>query len=169
LTDKFIVALVGPPFGLDGFVKVRPLSGEVEHLLKLKSITVRRGESEQRLEIEECKASGTHVLVRFTGITTPEKAKTMTGAQLLAGRDEAAPLQSGEFYIEDLKGLPVLAEAEKEAIGSIKDIVEGGGGDLVEVRLHSGEIKLIPFRKEFFPEINPKEGSVTLKNLWILE
>ncbi|WP_461247365.1 ribosome maturation factor RimM [Treponema sp. R6D11] len=168
MTEKFIIGLVGTPFGVKGFVKVKPCSGETDHLLNLKSILVSKDGREQTLQIEEITPASPHVLIRFAGIDTPEKAKTLTGSQLIAGRDQAAPLSDGEFYIEDLKGLSITAE-NGEAIGSITDIIEGGGGELAEVKLSNGEKRLVPFRKEFFSYICPQEGRVVLKNLWVLE
>jgi 16S rRNA processing protein RimM len=106
--------------------------------------------------------------MRFAGINSPEAAKALNGAQLLACREQAAPLDDGEFYIEDLKGLQVITEAG-ETIGCITDIIDGGGGELAEIKLTDGEKRLIPFRKEFFKEICPKKGKVVLQNLWILE
>jgi 16S rRNA processing protein RimM len=168
LTEKFIIGLVGSPFGIKGFLKVHPCSGEIDHLLKLQSVIVGKDGKERLLKIEETAAATPSALIRFEGIDSPEKAKIFTGAQLLAGREQAAPLGKGEFYIEDLKGLPVFVETG-ETIGSITDIIEGGGGELAEIKLSSGELKLVPFRKEFFSEISPKKGRVVLQNLWILE
>jgi 16S rRNA processing protein RimM len=56
-----------------------------------------------------------------------------------------------------------------ETLAVITAIVEGGGGDLAELRLADGRVRLVPFRKEFFVDINPEKGRVTLKNLWVLE
>ena len=42
MTEQFVAGIVGTPFGLKGFVKVKPLSGEIEHLLKLTAATLRR-------------------------------------------------------------------------------------------------------------------------------
>ena len=168
MTEKFIIGQVGAPFGIKGFVKVRSLSGEIDHLLKLKSVIISIDGKERLMEIEESSSASPAVLIRFKGIDSPEKAKTLNGAKLLAGREQAAPLEDGEFYIEDLKGLPVMTE-NGETIGHITDIIEGGGGDLVEIKLVSGELKLVPFRKEFFSTIEPKESRVVLQNLWILE
>jgi len=168
MTEKFIIGLIGAPFGVKGFVKVRPLSGETGHLLKLKSALVSRDGEERVLQIEETAPAAPAVLMRFAGIDSPEKAKAFTGAQLLAGREQAAPLNEGEFYIEDLKGLTVIAESG-ETIGHITDIIEGGGGELAEIELTNGEKKLVPFRREFFSGISPEKGRVVLQNLWILE
>jgi 16S rRNA processing protein RimM len=168
MTEKFIIGLVGSAFGVKGFVKVNPCSGETGHLLKLKSAVVSKDGREQTLQIEESAPALSALIMRFAGIDTPEKAKTLSGAQLIAGREQAAPLSEGEYYIEDLKGLTVTAESG-ETIGEITDIIEGGGGELAEIKLSGGEKRLIPFRKEFFPEISPQEGRVVLQNLWILE
>jgi len=150
------------------------MSGEIDHLLELKEVAVLQHGKESILKIDEIKPAPPAVLVHFTGYNTPEKAKTLSGASVLVERKHAAPLKKDEFYIEDLKGLPVVAkdgESKNETIGHITDIVEGGGGDLAEIKLISkeGGLKLVPFRKEFFPEIDPKKGKLVLQNLWILE
>jgi 16S rRNA processing protein RimM len=174
MTEKFIIGLVGAPFGVKGFLKIHSCSGEVDHLLKLKSVIVSKDGAEKELQIEESASALPSVLMRFSGIDNPEKAKTLNGAQLIADREQAAPLSEGEFYIEDLKGLTVISLADTgagkgEIIGAITDIIEGGNGELVEIKLSGGEKKLVPFRKEFFPEINPQNGKITLQNTWILE
>jgi len=168
MTDKFIIGIAGSPFGVKGFVKVCPLSGEIDHLLKLQSVIVSKDGQERLLKIEEINPALPNVVIRFQGITSPEAAKTLNGAQLLAGRDQAAPLAPGEFYIEDLKGLTVLSD-KSEVVGHVLDIIEGGGGELAEIKLISGEIRLVPFRKEFVCEISPEKGKIVLTNLWIVE
>jgi 16S rRNA processing protein RimM len=168
LTEKFTIGLVGAPFGINGFVKVRPLSGEIDHLLKLRSVIVYRDGEERYLNIDEIASAPPGVHIKFEGINNPEAAKTLNGARLIVSREQAAPLEEGEFYIEDLKGLPVSGE-NGELIGYISDIIEGGGGYLAEIELASGEKRLIPFRKEFFTEISPEKGKIVLSNLWILE
>jgi len=163
MTEKFIIGQVGSPHGIKGFVKVHSCSGETEHLLKIKTITLRKDGKERTLGIEESIAKPPSVLMRFEGIDSPEIAKTFSGAQLIADRNHAAPLNEGEFYIEDLKGLPVYSDND-EIIGHVTDIIEGGGGELAEVKLLSDGKKILwPFRKEFFEEISPEKGRLTLK------
>jgi 16S rRNA processing protein RimM len=178
--DTFIAGIVGAPFGLEGFVKVKPLSGEIEHLLKLKSAVLRQDGKERVLAIEDCRPSLPVVVMRFSGFHSPEDAKALAGAELIVSREEAAALKPGEFYVEDLKGLAVLTPLKEatppaesggdmQLLGHIHAIIEGGGGDLAEISLNSGELKLVPFRKEFFTGIDLENRRVTLENLWILE
>jgi 16S rRNA processing protein RimM len=171
MTETFTAGLVGAPFGLKGFVKVKSLSGETEHLLRLSSVSLRQEGGERIREIEEAVPAlpGPFVLIKFRGIDSPEAAKTLNGAEILVKREEAAPLKSGEYYIEDLKGLAVYAAPAGEILGLIVDVIEGGGGNLAEIRLNNGESRLIPFRGEFFGEIDLVERRAELLQRWILE
>jgi 16S rRNA processing protein RimM len=179
-TPRFTAGIIGAPFGLEGFVKVKPLSGEIGHLLKLKSATLRQGGKESVLAIEESAPNPPVIIIRFAGFHSPEAVKALAGAELIVSREEAAVLKTGEFYVEDLKGLAVIAlrpeatpppEAAPppEVLGYINAIIEGGGGDLAEITMNSGKRKLVPFRKEFFSDIDLENRRVTLNNLWILE
>jgi 16S rRNA processing protein RimM len=169
MTETFVTGLVGAPFGLKGFVKARSLSGEIEHLLKLSSVSLRQEGKEKIWEIEDARPAppGPFVLIKFRGLNSPEAAKVLGGAEILVKRGEAAPLKPGEYYIEDLKGLTVYAAGE--ILGTIAGVIEGGGGNLVEIRLNQGEKRLAPFRDEFFGEIDLAGRRVELLCPWILE
>ena len=168
-----MAALVGSPFGLKGFVKIRSLSGETGHLARLKQVCLRQGDKEKVLEVEEtAPAAASALLMKFAGIDSPEEAKTLKGAEILTRRFQAAPLKEGEFYIEDLKGLAVLSPCEDSSglvRGHIADVLEGGGGFLAEIRLPSGERKFVPFRKEFFGDIDIDSKTAVLLETWILD
>jgi 16S rRNA processing protein RimM len=168
VTERFVAGLVGAPFGLKGFVKVKSLSGEIDHLLKLTQVTLRQGEIEKTMEIEKSAPVLPHLVMKFAGIGSPEAAGVLRGAELLVGREYAAPLDEGEYYIEDLRGMEVVSETG-EILGHIGDIIEGGGGNLAELRLSGGETRLVPFRKEFFPSISPEEGRALFTARWIFE
>jgi 16S rRNA processing protein RimM len=181
LTKTFSLAVIGSPFGLKGFVKVKSLSGEIGDLASLKSVCLRQGDSKTLFNIEEAMPlggsgqedySGEFLLMKFEGIDSPESAKTLIGAELIGDRSQAAPLKSGEFYIEDLKGLEVVSADSASGgavLGHITDILEGGGGELAEIRLLSGESRLVPFRKEFFGDISIEKRKAVLLGQWILE
>jgi 16S rRNA processing protein RimM len=188
VTNRFVVGLVGAPFGVKGFVKVRPFSGEIDHLLKLTRVTLRQDGTEKTIDIEASIPILPKMAVKFVGIDSPEAARPLGGAELITGREQASPLKPGEFYIEDLRGLAVRAldpgagstaactgkngspgGQTGEILGHITDVVEGGGGDLVEIRLSTGEFKFVPFRNEFFAPVDLRSGQVILLTRWILE
>jgi 16S rRNA processing protein RimM len=173
LTERFVAGILGAPFGLKGFIKLRSLSGEKGHLERLRTVIVRRENAETSYEVEEIAPAAASLLIKFKGVDTPEAAKALGGGELIIGRTQAAPLQKDEFYVEDLRGMTVVADPAGslggEPLGEILDIIEGGGGDLVELRLPSGERRFIPFRKEFFGDIAPESRRAVLLAPWILE
>jgi len=168
MTKQFVAGIVGAPFGLKGFIKVKSLSGETEHLLRLKSVTLRKDGRERVMDVEESSAVPPTMVMRFAGFNSPEEAKKLTGAELLVSREDAAPLRPGEFYVEDLKGLAVVSDSE-EALGRIVSVIDAGGGDLAEILLESGEKRLVPFREEFFGDVDMELGRVVLRDVWVLE
>ncbi|MDR2521325.1 MAG: ribosome maturation factor RimM [Spirochaetaceae bacterium] len=171
---EFVTARVLGAFGLEGFVKIRSLSGETAHLLSQKEFTLRGGGGmlagrDARYAVERIREStGGVLLVKFAGIDTPEAAKTLRGAQIIAPRESAAALSKNEFYIEDLKGLTVRLPDGGTA-GTVEDVIDGGGGQLVLVRLPDDALRFVPFRDEFFGDISVETGCACLRVAWILE
>jgi 16S rRNA processing protein RimM len=162
------LGIVGAPFGLKGFVKVKPFSGESGHFSRLDKIILKQGEKEESWEIDETITQGENLLIHFAGINSPEAAGKLKGAEIIAGREYAAPLKDGEFYIEDLKGLSVISK-EGKVLANIINVLEGGGGFLTELELPGGEKRLAPFRKEFFGDVDFKAGNIVMLESWILE
>jgi 16S rRNA processing protein RimM len=170
LTKEFVAGIAASPHGIKGFIKIKPLSGEMDHLLALESVRIRQGSREKVYIVEEAQEVHAFVLMKFQGIDTPEEAKKLAGGELLVDRSQAAPLQDDEYYIEDLKGVKVfLCDFDGAEIGEITDMMEGGGAELAEICLKSGEKKLVPFRNEFFGKIDVENQKAVLLSDWILE
>jgi 16S rRNA processing protein RimM len=160
--------MVSAPFGVKGFVKIRVFSGEIGHLLGLTELVLRQNGSEKTFTVEAITPQGASLLMKFKGIDSPEAAKPLSGAEIVTDRAHAAPLKPGEFYIEDLKGLEIV-DAAGEILGTITDIIEAGSGELAELKLSTGETKLVPFRNEFFGKISLESKRALLLEKWILE
>lgn len=134
---------------------------------RLKNVVLRKEHEEKFYEIEETVALSKSLAVKFAGVDTPEEARLLSGAEFIISREEAAPLKAGEFYVEDLRFLEVFCAGEK--VGDILDVVEGGGGSLVEIRLLNGEKRFAPFRNEFFGVVDIERNRAELLRKWILE
>ncbi len=152
--------------GIKGYVKILSYSGEIEHFLDLKHIVLRNNGSEKKFEVENIQPLGDSIIMKFCGIETPELGKSLSGWEIWVPRELAAPLSVGEYYHADLC-LCNIFYGEK-IIGRVKSMLDGGGGELFEVQLESGDIVLIPFRSEFIGQISIKDRSIELKNEWIL-
>ena len=173
--DWLITGRVRGTFGLEGFIKIESCSGEYEHFLNLKEITLRlscKEPEEQRPEtsyqVEECVIRSADALLKLRGINSPEAAKKLRGADILVPRDMACPLERGEFYINDLCNSDLVYKGN--SVGTIADVVEGGGGFLLEVsEAATGRTVYVPFRSQFIGKINIPAKQVELMHRWILE
>ncbi len=176
--NLLVTGIVRSAHGLDGFVKVESASGEVDHFADLSEVLGRTPGSDgplRRLTIEAVEGSSHLLLVKFTGIETPEQAKALSGLELLVSRDKACPLSEGEYYVSDLCNCVLLYLGVP--VGTITNVLEGGAGDLLEVTLTEGgdadssapQRRLVPFRKEFVGEVDMDARTVELMHRWILE
>ncbi|MGP1576845.1 MAG: ribosome maturation factor RimM [Treponema sp.] len=170
--EWLITGRIRGAFGLEGYVKIESSSGEYGHFLKIENIQVVFPKSSagtgMQYFIEDCIIRASDALIKLRGIDTPEAAKQFQGANILVPRDMACPLNEGEFYIKDLCNTELVYEGTP--VGTITDIVEGGGGSLIELsEAATGKIKYIPFRREFIGEIDIRKKQVELMHRWILE
>ena len=173
--EWLITGKVRGSFGLEGFLKVESASGEYEHFLKLKEIRLRlprthaeESAGEVPYQVEKCTVRTTDALLKLRGVDSPEAAKKLHGAEVLVPRDMACPLEKGEFYINDLCNSVLVYKGN--TVGTITDVVEGGGGFLLELsEAATGRAVYIPFRSEFIGKINVHAKQVELMHRWILE
>ena len=173
--DRLTTGRVRGTFGLEGFLKIESCSGEYEHFLNLKEIKLQlpsKGTETQPPElfyqVEECVVRNADALLKLRGIDSPEAAKKLHGADILVPRDMACPLERGEFYINDLCNSDLVYKGN--SVGTIADVVEGGGGLLLEVsEAATGRTVYVPFRSQFIGKINIPAKQVELMHRWILE
>lgn len=188
------VGFVRGSHGLSGEVKIESASGRYEHIAELKEVTLRyKNGSSCVMAVESAQLASNALYMKFAGIDSPEAAKKLNGAELRTARENACPLNEGEWYIEDLKQCSLvyfgnkdgLADVAPVKLGSITDVLEGGGGELLEVllsedcsvlsddvRLDSGKkprTVLVPFNSTYIGKVDIQNKSVQLMHLWILE
>ena len=190
---QLVVGFIRGSHGFMGECKVESSSGEYEHLLNLKDVTLVHGELQKETKVESVSLGNAVAYVKFAGINSDEDVKKYNRWEIKADRKYCKPLKKDEWYIEDLRNCSLVYENKDDpatldaptVVGTITDVLEGGGGYLLEVSLSesctciSDELKhnddgtlrsvLIPFRKEFIGKVDIKNGTVQLMHLWILE
>ncbi len=170
--DLLALGRLGKPHGVDGRLRLVPFSGETEHLLRLTEATLRGDGRELSVRIESVtphggSSRGGGALVKIAGYDSPERAATLSGMELWAPRDMAAPLDDGQYYYADLVGCSLVADGAE--LASVVAVCDAGGGDLLEVRKPDGSSAFVPFRKEFVGEVDVAAKRVELVAPWILE
>ena len=154
-------ATIGRTHGLDGYLRLYPLSGEIEHLMKLEEAVIRlRDGSEKKGIAESIRMVSGDALIRFRGYDTPEKARVLAGGVLLIERSQAPELDEGEFYVADFYGLDVISDGVKA--GTIEDTSEGAQAIMLHIRCNDGRIRLVPYLPVFLSHPDFDKGTIEL-------
>ena len=74
-------------------------------------------------------------------------------------RENAIPLEEGEYYICDLIGLEVIDDNDNH-IGKIYDVIQTGANDVYEIEADNGEHYLFPVIDECILKIDIEAGYV---------
>ena len=191
---QFIVGFIRGSHGYSGECKVESASGEYEHLLNLKEVTLQHGNEKKETKVESVSLGCNTAYVKFAGINSDEDIRKYNRWEIVVPRKYCKPLKKDEWYIEDLRNCSLIYEekgdsaslnAPAQVVGTITDVLEGGAGYLLEVSISescnciSEELKktssgkprtvLIPFNNEHFGKVDVKKGTIQLMHLWILE
>ena len=159
---KLATARLGAPFGVRGFQAVRSYSGDTEHLFRLREVELREAYSGKlrAASVAAIRRMGDKVIVRMSGVTTPEQARTLAGWELWVSRDEASELAADEYYAADLCGCKVFQQGQ--AVGTVTHVLAAGGGDMLEVTAPEGRSFMVPFRESFVPALDVAERRIEL-------
>ena len=106
---EIIVGKVGAARGLDGTLKIIPLTDFEGRFDALEKISV----GGKIFRVEEVKHISGQIFMKFAGVDSREAAKALTNKFLTVDRADAAPLADGEFYTFDIIGCEVFDDEKK--------------------------------------------------------
>ena len=202
MNERFVVGIIRGSHGVTGNFKVESTSGEYEHFANMAEVTLRNGRTgaEKLYKVEGVELGGQTLLMKLAGIDTPEEVKKFNGCEIIVPREYACPLHENSWYVEDLKQCALVyprggwskdgleaktSPADFVTVGTVTDVLEGGTGNLLEIKLAedcnllADDVKftangkartvLVPFKNEFVGEVDVENRTVQLMHLWILE
>lgn len=92
-------------------------------------------------------------VARFVEIADRTAAEALRGTELEVPRDSLPALADGEFYHQDLIGLPVVT-SNGETIGEVIGVENFGATDIVEIAPVEGRAFMVPLTLQAVPEWN---------------
>ena len=135
------------PYGVQGWVKVRPQTELPDALLRYSTWWVRPARSAQWREMN-CIAGRVHadtLLVQLEGVGTREAALGLKLADIGVPRSALPAAKAREIYCVDLVGLAVANRAGVP-LGEVEAVVDHGAHPLLQVtRPGGGAPRLIPY------------------------
>ena len=149
----FEVGQIVNTFGINGFVKVKAFTDDLERFETLKKVYVCKKDNLKEVEIEEVKYHKGMVLLKLKGINNMNEAEVLKGLYLKIDRKDAKKLPKDTYFIADLLGLEVYSD-EGRLLGRLEDIFKTGANDVYVVKDELGKQLLLPSIPEVIKEID---------------
>ena len=108
------------------------------------------------MQVRQASLYKDRVLAKLSGITSPEAASVLKNTVIYADRGDIQ-LKEGDFFIQDLIGLPVFEQTRGVQYGILSDVVSYGASDLYEVDTGKGKV-LVPAVPEFIKKTDLAKG-----------
>ena len=158
MTDRIIVGAIGGAFGVQGEVRLKSFCADPAAIADYTPLTTEDGRTFHQIVLTGQTKGG--FTARMDGIVTKEDADAMRNVSLYAARDVMPSLPDDEYYYADLIGLSVL-DAGGEALGTVKNVMDHGAGDLLEVAVPGqSETVLLPFTQAAVPTVDLAAGRI---------
>ena len=127
------LGIVGAPFGVRGWIKLRSYTEPPDRLLDHRSLQLRLGGAWRPYRIEASGRSGGQLTVKLVGVENRDEAQALRGAPVGVLRSELPPRSDKDFYRADLIGCEVL-NLKGVRLGVVQHFVEIPAHALMVVR-----------------------------------
>ena len=155
--DRIIIGKLGAPRGLNGEMKLIPLTDFADRFDGLEEVFI----DDRLRRIDYIKAVGNGLVIRFDGVDDRDGAQQLTNKFLKVDRKNVAPLSDGEFYTFDIIGLDVF-DLDNKKLGTVDNVLKTGSNDVFAARSDEGREILIPALKAVVKEIDIKGGRLII-------
>lgn len=141
-----VMGRVAGSWGVQGWLKVTPYSGEPTALLDHAMWWLRRDDGVQweQQEVTASRQHGALLVAQFAGLTVPETAQAWRGATVAIPRAQLPPPDAGEMYMADLEGMTVVNRGDV-VLGKVEAVQEFGAHPVLRVVAADGQVRLLPF------------------------
>jgi 16S rRNA processing protein RimM len=127
------LGVVGAPFGVRGWVKLRSFTDPPDRLLQHKSLQLGLGGLWTTYTIEAHGHSGGQITAKLSGVNDRDQAQALRGAQVCVPRSELPQRDDKDFFRADLIGCEVVNLAGA-VLGKVTHFVETPAQVLMVVR-----------------------------------
>ena len=147
MEEWFRVGIISNTHGITGEVKVYPTTDNVRRFDDLKEVILDTGKEQLILHVTSVKYFKNMVILKFKEFDNINDIIPYKGMDLLVTRENAIPLEEGEYYIADIIGSKVITDEDK-ILGTLTDVLQTGANDVYVVKTKDGKEVLLPSIEE---------------------
>ena len=148
-------------FGIKGEAKVG--YDNENQIKKAKVVYMLDDKSKAELKIKSIRFHKNFAIMKFEEIDDINDLLQFKGQRLFVEKQAALKqLEKDEYLIQDLIGCIVYDE-KGEKLGEVVNISTNSSQDLLNIKNGFGQISLVPFVNEFFPNVDIKNKKIIIK------
>ena len=147
MEELFRVGVISNTHGIRGEVKVYPTTDNVRRFDDLKEVILDTGKEQLILHVTSVKYFKNMVILKFKEFDNINDIIPYKGMDLLVTRENAIPLEEGEYYVADIIGSKVITDEDK-ILGTLTDVLQTGANDVYVVKTKDGKEVLLPSIEE---------------------
>jgi len=152
-----VMGRISAPFGLKGWVKVRPFSEQTDGLSQYPEWWLSAATGWDAVKVDETAIHGEALLVRFAGIYDRDQAGRLRGREVAIPRNQLPVPEDGEYYWSDLVGLTV-ENTQGQLLGLVERLFESGSNPVLVV---AGEReRLLPYVETVVKGVDRNAGKL---------
>ncbi|XP_062232160.1 uncharacterized protein LOC133929428 [Phragmites australis] len=100
-------------------------------------------------------------IINFDGINNLDEARQIVGSAILVKAEDRPEIEEDEFYSLDLVGMRVIVKDTGKLVGTVAQVFNFGGGDLLQVMIGSAEGTIVD------PNSEIQDSSSSREHVWI--
>lgn len=153
--------------GVHGEAKVYPTTDYAERFEEVDEVMIKTPAGDIKTKIESVKYFKNMAIVKFSCFSAPEEISRVAGSDIVISRDQAQPLEEGEYYIADLIGCKVVADEQSDSLagrelGTVKDVLQTGANDVYVVETAGGKEILFPVIADCIKNVDIENSIITV-------
>ncbi len=159
MDDLLRIGVVTTTHGLRGEVKVYPTTDDVKRFEACDEVILVTRKKNLTLHVESVKYFKNLVILKFREFDDINDVEGFRQCDLMVTRENAVPLEEGEYFICDIIGARVVEENGDE-IGTVKDVMETGANNVFVICTKEGKEVLFPSIPDCIKSVDVKEKRV---------
>jgi len=161
--NLYLIGWILKPQGVQGEVKVDPVSSRPERFKLLDRVTVGE-EFAMAYTVESVRVFKNFALIKFCEISDRNSAEALRGKGIFITEEQLLSPGPDEYYIHDLIDCRVDTPTEPN-VAIVIDVLQGGANDILVLKDHHNCEILVPAVKDAIQKVDIETKTITIRSL----
>lgn len=153
------IGVITTTHGLRGEVKVFPTTDDARRFDDCDEVILIKKSEHIPVHVERVRYFKNLVIVKFREFNDISEVEQLRKYDIMVTRENAVPLEEGEFFICDVIGARVVEE-DGTQIGIVKDVLETGANNVFVIETGDGREVLFPSIPDCIKKVDVEQKEV---------